>query len=145
MFCGEKLNLDHSLCMLVYENIMFLNAHNEYCHGSMVGRFRYALGVDILENMKHKIAQMHVFGLSHVQIMQQHTKKTRDLALVNGIVTCNMFLLPLDVRNICQKRTEEIWMKDTSGPIIVCMWTLEHPDSVFFYQEHSLVDFNYST
>ena len=36
-------------------------------------------------------------------------------------------------------------MKDPSDPISVGMWTLEHPDSVFFYQEHPLLDLNHST
>ena len=73
----QKPNHDPSLCMSVYENTVYLNTHSEHCHGSMVGGFQYALGVGILENMKHKIAQMHAFKLSHVQIMQQHTKKIR--------------------------------------------------------------------
>jgi hypothetical protein len=53
--------------------------------------------------------------------MQQHTKEVTDLALVNGIVTSDTFLLPSDVSNICRKRAEELWMKDPSDPISVCM------------------------
>ena len=64
--------------MLVYKNIMHLNSCGEHCHGSMVSGFRYALGVDISESMKHKIAQMHVLGLFPAQIMQQHIKEVRD-------------------------------------------------------------------
>ena len=144
-FVAKKPYLDPSLCMLVYENTMHLNSRGEHCHGSMVAGFRYALGAGISESMKHKIAQMHAFGLSPAQIMQQHTKEVRDLALVNGPVTRDTFLLPSDVKNICRKRAEELWMKDPSDPISVRMWTLEHPDNVFFYQEHSLIDLNYST
>ena len=102
----------------------------------MVSGFRYALGVGISEDMKHKIAQMHAFGLSPAQIMQQHTKHIRDLALANETVTSDTFLLPSSVSNICCKREEELWMKDPSDPIGIHMWTLEYPESVFFYQEH---------
>ena len=142
---AKKPYLDLSLCMLVYENSMHLNSRGEYYHGSMVSGFWHVLGVGISEDMKHKISQMHAFGLSPAQIMQQHTKEVRDLALVNGTVTRDAFLLPSNVRNICCKSAEELWMKDPSDPISVRMWTLEHPDSVFFYQEHSLMDLNYST
>ena len=145
MFVAKKPYFGPSLCMLIYENIMHLNSRGEHCHGSMVSGFRYALGVGISEDMKHKIAQMHAFGLSPAQIMQQHTKEVRKLALANGIVTRDTFLLPSDVRNICRKRAEELRMKDPSDPINVRMWTLEHLDIVFFYQEHSLMDLNYST
>ena len=145
-FVVKKPNLDPSLCMLVYENIMHLNSRGEHCHGSIVSEFQYALGVGISEDMKHKIAQMHSFGLSHAQIMQQHTKEIiKDLALANDIVTHDTFLLPSNVRNICRKCAEELWMKDSSNPISIRMWRVEHPDSVFFYQEHSLMDLNYST
>ena len=81
--------------------------------------------------MKHKIAQMHVFGLPPAQIMQQYTKEVRDLALANGTVTYNAFLLPSDVRNICCKHAEELWMKNPFNPISVCMWMVEHSNSVF--------------
>ena len=60
--------------------------------------------------MKYKIAKMHAFGLSPAQIMQQHTKEVMELALANGAVTRDTFLLPTDVRNICRKRAEELWM-----------------------------------
>ena len=91
-FVTKKPYLDPSLCRLLYENTMHLNSRGEHCHGSMVGGFRYALGVGILASMKHKIAQMHALGLSPAQIMQQHTKEVKDLALANGIVTCDAFL-----------------------------------------------------
>ena len=141
-FVAKKPYLDPSLCMMVYENTMHLGEH---CHGSMVSGFRYALGAGISNDIKHKIAQMHALGLSLVQLMQQHTKKVRDLALANGIVTRDTFLLPSNVRNICRKRAEELWMKDPSDPISIRMWTEEHLGNVFFYQKHSLVDLNYST
>jgi hypothetical protein len=67
------------------------------------------------------------------QIMQQHTKEVRELALTNGPVIRDTFLLPSDVRNICRKRAEELWMKHLSDPISVRMWTLENLDSVFYY------------
>ena len=46
-FVARQSYLDPSLCMLVYENTMHLNALGEHCHGSMVSRFRYALGAGI--------------------------------------------------------------------------------------------------
>ena len=53
--------------------------------------------------------------------------------------------MPSDIRNICRKHAEELWMKDPSDPINVHMWMLEHLDSVFIYQEHLLMDLNSST
>ena len=107
-FVAKQLYLDPSLCMLVYENTMHFNARGEHCHGSMVSGFRYALGTGILEEMKYKIIRMHAFGLSPTQIMQQYTKEVRELALANRLVTHDTFLLPIDVRNICRTRAEEI-------------------------------------
>ena len=74
----------------------------------MVGGFRYALSVGLLKEIKLKIAQMYSYGLSPAQIMQQHTKEVRELAMSNGLVMRDTFLLPLDVRNICRKRAEEV-------------------------------------
>ena len=142
---AKQSYLDPSLCMLVYENTMHLNALGEQCHGSMVSGFRYTLGDGISQDMKYKIAKMHAFGLSPAQIMQQHTKEVRELALSNGPVTRDTFLLPSDVRNVVRKRAEELWMKHPSDPISVRMWTTENPDNVFYYQEHSLMDLNSST
>ena len=143
-FVAKKPYLNPSLCIPVYKNTMHLNTRGEHCQGSMVNGFRYALGVGISEDMKHKIAQMHVFRLSPAQIMQEHTKEVKNLALATGNVTCNTFLLPSDVRNICRKRAKELWMKDFSDPISVRMWTLEHPNKMFFYPKHALMDLNYS-
>ena len=55
------------------------------------------------------------------------------MALANDNVTCITFLLPSNHMNICHKRADELWMKDPSDPINICMWMLEHPNSVFFY------------
>ena len=141
-FVAKKPYLDHSLCLLIYENTEHVNAHGEHCHGSMVCGFRYALGSTISEELKWKIVQLHAFGLSPSQIMQQHTAEVRELAMSNGHVTRDTFLLPSDVRNICRKRAEDLWEKHPSDPISVRMWTMENPDSVFYYQEHSLMDLN---
>ena len=116
---AKQSYLDPSLCMLVYENAMHFNAQSEHCHGSMVSGFQYALGIGISEDMKYKIAKMHAFGLSPAQIMQQHTKEVRELALANGPVTRDTFMLPSDVRNIVRKRTSELWMKHPSDPGIL--------------------------
>ena len=67
------------------------------------------------------------------------------MALANGAITRDTFLLPTDVRNICRKRAEELWMKHPSDPVSVRMWTHENLDSVFYYQEHDLMDLNSST
>ena len=40
--------------------------------------------------------------------MQQHTKEVRELALANGPVTRDTFMLPSYVRNIVRKRAEEL-------------------------------------
>jgi hypothetical protein len=144
-FVAKQPYLDPSLCMLIYENTMHFNARGEHYHGSMVSGFRYALGAGISEHMKFKIAKMHAFGLSPAQIMQQHTKEVGELALANGPVTRDTFLLPTDVRNICRKRAEELWLKHPSDPVSVRMWTHENPESVFYYQEHALMDLNSTT
>lgn len=141
-FVAKKPYLARSLCLLIYENTEHLNAKGEHCHGSMVSGFRYALGSGLSKELKLKIAQLHVFGLSPSQIMQQHTAEVRELAMSNGIVTRDTFLLPNDVRNICRKRAEDLWEKHPSDPINVRMWTMENPESVFYYQEHSLMDLN---
>jgi hypothetical protein len=144
-FVAKKPYLDHSLCLLIYENAEHLNAAGEHCHGTMVCGFRYALGAGVSEEMKLKIAEMHAYGLSPAQIMQQHTKEVRELALSNGLVTRDTFLLPSDIKNICRKRAEDLWEKHPSDPISVRMWAAENPDSVFYYQEHSLMDLNSQT
>ena len=136
-FVAKKPYLDPSLCMLVYENTMHLNSCGEHCHGSMGSGFRYAFDIGSSKDMKHKIAQMHAFGLSPTQIMRQHTKHVRDLAFANNTVTRDIFLLPSIIRNICHKHAEKLWMKNPSNPISVRMWMVEHSDSVFFYQEDS--------
>jgi hypothetical protein len=74
-FLAKKPYLDHSLCLLIYENAEHLNTSREHCHGTMVGGFRYAFGVGLSDEMKQKFAQMHAYGLYPVQIMQQHTKQ----------------------------------------------------------------------
>lgn len=102
-FVAKWPYLDHSLCLLIYENTEHLNAKWEHCHGSMVSGFRYAIGSGLSEKLKLKIAQLHAFGLSPSQIMQQHTAEVRELAMSNAVVTQDMFLLPNDVRNICRK------------------------------------------
>jgi hypothetical protein len=44
---------------------------------------------------------MLVFGLSPAQLMQQHNKEVKELALANGpTVTHDTFMLPTNVRNI---------------------------------------------
>ena len=141
-FVAKQPYLDGALCVLIYENTEHLNLHGELCHGTMVSGTRYALGAGLSEELKQKIAQMHAYGLSPAQIMQQHTKEVRELALSNGVVTRDTFLLPVDVRNICRKRAEELWEKHPSDPISVRMWVVENPENVFYYQEHSLLDIN---
>ena len=95
--------------------------------------------------MKYKIAKMYALGLSPTSIMQQHTKEVRELVLANGLVTHDTFMLPTDVRNICCKHAEELWMKHPFDLISVHMWTLEYPNSVFYSQKHSFIDLNSST
>ena len=141
-FVAKKPYLDHSLCLLIYENTEHLNAKGEHCHGSMVSGFRYALGSGLSKELKLKIAQLYAFGLSPSQIMQPHTAEVRELAMSNGVVTRDTFLLPNDVRNICRTRAEDLWEKHPSDPIRVRIWTMENPGSVFYYQEHSLMDLN---
>ena len=144
-FLAKKPYLDHSLSLLIYENAEHMNATGKHCHGTMVGGFRYALGASLSNEMKQTIAQMHAYGLSPVQIMQQHTKEVRDLVVPNGLVTRDTFLLPSDVRNICRKRAEDLWEKHPSNPIGVRMWAAENPDNVFYYHEHLLMDLNSQT
>ena len=88
---------------------------------------------------------MHSYGLSRAQIMEQHTKEVRKLAVSNGLVTRDTFLFPSDVRNICRKRAEELWEKHPYDPVSVRMSAAENPNSVFYYQEYSLMDLNYQS
>ena len=67
---------------------------------AMVRGLQYALKSRLFEELKSKITQMHAFSLSSITIMQKHTKVVRKLALSNGVVTCDTFLLPYNVRNI---------------------------------------------
>ena len=90
-FVAKQPYLDGALCVLIYENIDHLNTHGELCHGTMVRGTRYALGAGLSEELKMKIAQMHAFGLSPAQIMQQHTKDVRELALSDDVVTRDTF------------------------------------------------------
>lgn len=96
----------------------------------------YVLGASVLEDMRYKIAQMHIFSLSPTQSMQQYTKEVGELALANGTITCNTFMLPSNVRNICRNCVDELWMKHPFDLISVRMWVLENHDDMFFYQEH---------
>ena len=61
-FIAKKPYLDHSLCLLIYENVENLNVAGEHCHGTMVGGFKYALGAGVSEEMKLKIVEMHTMG-----------------------------------------------------------------------------------
>lgn len=61
---AKKPDLDHCLCLLICENTEHLNAQGELCHGSMVSGFQCALGSKLSEELKFKMAQIHVFGLS---------------------------------------------------------------------------------
>ena len=141
-FVAKRPYLDGSLCQLIYEHIEHTNQYGEPCHGSTMVGFRHALGSNISEDMKLRIEQMHALGLSPAQIMSHHKQIVKELAKCNERITRDTFLLPSDVRNICKKRAEELWEKHPSDPISVRMWVHENPVSVFFYQEHSLLDLN---
>lgn len=69
----------------------------------------------------------------------------RELALANGGVTNDTFLLSYVIMNIFRKCAQHFWKKHPSNPISVRMWTLEKPCNVFFYQDHSLMDLNCTT
>jgi hypothetical protein len=99
---AKKPYLDHSLCFVD------VRKHN---HGSMISGFRYALGFGLSKELKFRIAQMHAFGLSPTQILQQYTKEIRQLALSNEVVTRNTFLLPSNVRDNCRKWVKELCEK----------------------------------
>ena len=141
-FVAKRPYLNGSLCQLIYEHIEHTNKYGEPCHESTVASFCHALGSNIFEDMKLRIEQMHALGLSPAQIMNQHKQNMKELAKCNERVTRVTFLFPSDVRNICKKRAEELWKKHPSDPISVRMWVHENPDSVFFYQDHSLLDLN---
>ena len=142
LLCCEEAILGPLVVFAHLPNPEHLNIAREHCHGTMVGGFRYALGVGLSKKMKLKIAQMHSYGLSPTQIMQQHTKEVRELVLSNMLITHDTFLLSSDVRNICCKRAEELWEKHPPNPVSVYMWTNKNPNNVFYYQEHSLMDLN---
>ena len=136
-FVAKQPYLDGALCVLIYENTEHLNTHGELCHGTMVSGTRYALGVGLSSELKMKIAQMHAFGLSPAQIMQQYTKEVRELALSNGVVIRDTFF----VAGGCEERLSKS-SGHMSDPISVRMWVMENLENVFYYQEHSLLDIN---
>ena len=125
--------MDHSLCLLIYKNTEHVNVAGKNYHEIMVNGFRYALGVGLLEELNQEIVQMRSYGLSPAQIVQ-HTKEVRELAVSNGLVMRNIFLLLLDVMKICPRRVEELWEKHPSNPVSVHLWIDEHPDNVVYYQ-----------
>ena len=141
-FVAKHLYIDTSLCQLIYEHIEHANKSRDHCHRSMVAGFRHALGSNLSDEMKLRIEQMHAIDLSPVQIMSQHKQDVRDMAMNNLPVTRDTFLLSSDVRNICRKRAEELWEKHASDPISVRMWVHENPKSVFYYEDHGLLDLN---
>ena len=76
---------------------------------------------------------MHAHSLSLAQIMFKHKQEVRDMAMCNQPMTCDIFLLLSNVRNICCKQVEELWEKHASDPISVCMWVHENLVSTFVF------------
>jgi hypothetical protein len=66
LFCGQET--------LLGPLFMFVDVQ-KHNHGSMISGFRYALGFGLSKELKFRIAQMHAFGLSPTQILQQYTKE----------------------------------------------------------------------
>jgi hypothetical protein len=74
--------------------------------------------------------------------MTHHKSYVKEQALKNELVTCDTFVLPLDVRNLAKKRVDELWQKHLQDMFSVKMWVLENPKSMFFYIEHAPLDLN---
>lgn len=144
-FVANKPYLDHSLCSLIYKNIVYLNVGGKHSHGTMVNGFRYALGVGLSKEMKSNIVQMHLYRLSPTQNTQQHTKKVQKLVVFNGLVTRDTLLLPSNSQNICHKKAKELWKKHPHDPINICMWIVDNPNNAFYNQKCFVMDLDSQT
>jgi hypothetical protein len=67
------------------------------------------------------------------------------MTLKNEHVTHDTFFLQFNVRNLAKKQFDELWQKHHKDPINVRMWVLKHINSIFFYVQHALMDFNSQT
>jgi hypothetical protein len=56
------------------------------------------------------------------------------------LVTRDTFVLPFDIKNLANKRVNELWQKHPKDPTSVRIWVMENPKSMFYYFEHVLMD-----
>ena len=129
-FVAKRPYSDDLLCQLIYEHVHRTNKHGEPCHGSIVVGFYHALGSNIYEDMKLHIEHMHALDFQ-LKLWANTNKMWRSWqSVTNRWQKIHFFSFP-DIRNIYNKRGEELWEKHPSNPINVRMWICENPNFVF--------------
>jgi hypothetical protein len=74
--------------------------------------------------------------------MTHHKSEVKEQTQRNEHVTCDIFVPPLDVKNLAEKKVNELWQKRLKDPISMRMWVLENLELVLFYLEHAPFDLN---
>jgi hypothetical protein len=77
--------------------------------------------------------------------MVHHKTNVKKKALRNELVIHDIFVLPFDVKNLAKKKADELWQKHPKDPINIKMWVMENLELMFYYVEHALMDFNYTS
>jgi hypothetical protein len=54
--------------------------------------------------------------------MAHHKAYVMEKALNNDHVSCDTFVFPSDVRNLTNKKTNELWQKHPKDPINIKIW-----------------------
>ena len=135
-FVAKQPYLDNTLCEIQYHNMDHHNMQGESCHGEDFSGSCHSLGNRLSDGMKQHLMSLLRLGLSPAQVLAQHKARIKELAFTNADVDRDTFVLPSDVRNLSNKRAEELWQKHPKDSTSVRMWMQENMDSVFFYQEY---------
>lgn len=141
-FYAKQPYSDNTICQLIYRHSDHSNKDGVVVHGVSVTGLKDSLGSTISDGMKQYLSNLLWLGLSPSQVMAQHKAFVKDLAMKNGSVTRDTFVMAHDVRNLAKVRHEALWQKHSSDPVSVKMWVDENPEAVFCYQEHGLLDLN---
>lgn len=74
-FCDKEAIYGSLFVFVDIRKYRAIECTRRHCHGFIVSAFHYALISGLSKELKLKIAQLHAFGLSPTQIMQEHTKE----------------------------------------------------------------------
>lgn len=74
-FCDKEATSGSLFVFVDIRKYRTIECTRRYCHGFIVSAFHYALISRVSGELKLKIAQLHAFGLSPTQIIQEHTKE----------------------------------------------------------------------